>query len=158
MYLNYICEYLASLHSADPDLQLLLTEELILHAVTYFDSERHRPLAPGLMTAIAQHLSRRVRIEGELGLRLAAHLVRSEPDEGTVVLHGGEAKVDWRVQDLGLLKEMVVGRGKVGVEVGDLMHPELTIRIDVDELGTVGELWESVKTQGVRVGEMMTVQ
>jgi hypothetical protein len=53
---------------------------------------------------------------------------------------------------------MVMGRGKVGVEVGDLMHPELTIRIDVDELGTVGELWESVKTQAVRVGEMMTVQ
>jgi hypothetical protein len=34
-------------------------------------------LAPGLMTAIAQHLSRRVRIEGELIFRLAAHLVRS---------------------------------------------------------------------------------
>jgi hypothetical protein len=56
-----------------------------------------------------------------------------------------EGKVDWKITDLEMFRNILLKRGKMEVKIADIGRPELLMSLEVDEMDTVLDLWQLVK-------------
>ena len=68
-----------------------------------------------------------------------------------------EGKIDWRVKETSVVKELIVSRGKIKVSVADVSNQKLEMWLEVDELSTVGEIWLIVKENIEKISEFTNI-
>jgi len=57
-----------------------------------------------------------------------------------------EGRIDWKVKDMTSVKELLLGKGRLKVTVVDISNQQLGVEMEVDELSTVGEVWDEIKS------------
>jgi hypothetical protein len=153
LYVNTIADCLIDRQEADcseGEVRSVLVEELFLRLITYYDSSRHKPLKRGILLSLAEFLMRRVVVEQELFYRVLAYLIKTESYQQEELASGfglgltgdSEARIDWKIKDTAAVRELLLSRGKFSVKVLDIANQALEVGVEVDELWTVGEMWQ----------------
>jgi len=57
-----------------------------------------------------------------------------------------EGRIDWKGKDMTSVKELLLGKGRLKVTVVDISNQQLGVEMEVDELSTVGEVWDEIKS------------
>ena len=82
---------------------------------------------------------RRIGVDGDLGYRVMAYLSKTDSyQQKDMNLHfmpkkmPWEGKIDWKIKEIEVVKQLVLGRGKMKVAVADLSNQKLGIDIEID--------------------------